>query len=95
MTSYSLTRLATADLDEIWEYVAQDNAPAADRLVAAFHDKFRLLARNPLLGERREDLSPTLRCFSMGSYVIYYQPYQSRVEIVRVLHGARNEKRLF
>jgi len=95
MTPYSIAPLARADLDDIWEYVAADNPPAADRLVEVFFDKFLLLAKQPLLGESRSDLAPDLRSFSAGKYVIYYRPSPGRVRIVRVLQGARDVRALF
>ena len=95
MTPYSIAPLAQADLDEIWEYVAADNPPAADRLVDTFLDKFLLLAKRPLLGELRSDLAPDLRSFSARKYVVYYRPTAGRIQIVRVLHGARDVKAIF
>ena len=37
MSGYALHPEAFADLDEIWEYIAQDNADAADRVLADIH----------------------------------------------------------
>jgi len=94
MTAYTVAPLAQADLDDIWAYVAQDKPSAADKLIDTFHEKFRLLARNPLLGQLRQELRPNLRSFSVGNYVVYYQASEARMHIVRVLHGARDSERL-
>ena len=40
MTSYLVSPSARADLDEIWDYIAQHNASAADRLLTTFEEKF-------------------------------------------------------
>ena len=61
---------------------------AATRLISEFKKRFRLLASQPLMGERRPDLAADLRSFSVGSYVILYRPTQGGIEIARVIHGA-------
>lgn len=95
MTVCTVAPLARQDLDHIWDYVAQDNPTAADRLIEAFREKFSLLAGQPFLGELRPDLRPGLRSFSIDRYVIYYQVRDDRVAIVRVLHGSRDVRALF
>ena len=57
-----------------------------------------MLARQPLIGESRDESLPELRSFSVSHHVIYYRPLARQhpfVEIVRVLHGARDVRRLF
>jgi plasmid stabilization system protein ParE len=44
MSGYALHPDAVADLDEIWEYIAQDNIDAADRVLADIHTVLRTLA---------------------------------------------------
>ena len=95
MTPYTIAPQAQTDLDEVWDYVADDSVTAADQLLATFHDKFLLLSSHPLIGQTRYELRPNLRCFSVGSYVVYYQPEEERIRIVRVLHGARDVDALF
>lgn len=41
---------ARADLQEIWDFVARDDRAAAARVLREIRDRFKLLARNPLLG---------------------------------------------
>jgi toxin ParE1/3/4 len=95
VTPYLISPLAEADLEEIWQYIARDNRTAADHLHATFRDKFLMLANRPLLGERREDLRPNLRAFTVGRYVIYYRPSEDAIEVIRVLHSARDVRALF
>jgi toxin ParE1/3/4 len=92
---YRLDRDALADLYEIHEYVARDNPPAADRLIDRLKDQFRLLARQPLMGQARPELAPDLRSFGVGNYVIFYRPAQDGIEVARVIHGARDVDSLF
>jgi toxin ParE1/3/4 len=53
-----------------------------------------LLAARPLAGRARDELIPGLRSVPHGRYVIFYLPIEDGVEIVRLLHGARDLRRL-
>jgi toxin ParE1/3/4 len=56
-------RLAQADIDEIWDYIARDSLVNADRFVDRIGQRFGLLAANPRLGVARDDLRRGLRRF--------------------------------
>ena len=86
---------AEKDLDDIWDYISQDNPTAAANLLRLLDSKFQMLSENPLMGQNRADLAPTLRSFSSRNYVIFFRPISDGIEIVRVLHGARDSKKLF
>ena len=90
MASFKRTAEAENDLLSIWQYIAEDNAQAENRLLLSIDEKCELLADNPKLGAARPDIAPDLRYFSVGSYLILYREISNSVEIVRVLHGARN-----
>jgi toxin ParE1/3/4 len=85
-----LTPAAQADLVDIWAYIAADSSSQADRLLALIDSKFQSLSRQPGLGKDRDELSPGLRSFPVGSYVIFYIQDSGSLLIVRVLHGARD-----
>ena len=95
MRQFKVTDRAKADLREIWSYVAQGNAEAADRLAATIVDKYRLLAKHPRLGRARDELDSGLRSFLVGSYLIFYRPTDEGIEVVRVLSGYRDLDALF
>jgi hypothetical protein len=57
MRQYVLSTGAELDLNEIWEYIAQDNLDAADRWIKKLFDAFETLARAPGMGHKREDLT--------------------------------------
>ena len=90
MARFRRTAEAENDLLSIWQYIAEDNAQAANRLLLSIDEKCELLADNPKLGPARPDIAPDLRYFAVGSYLILYREISNSVEIVRVLHGARN-----
>jgi toxin ParE1/3/4 len=75
---------------DVWAYIAADSVKHADRLAALINKQFRALARQPLMGRARPELAPSLRSFPVFRYVIFYVPLARGVEIVRVLHGARD-----
>ena len=81
---------AKADLSEIWEFIADDSDDQADAFIDLIDQKFQLLAQQAELGRRRDELAEGLRSFPVGRYVIFYLPIPGGVQIVRVLHGARD-----
>lgn len=89
------TPQSRVDYLEIWLYVANDSIDAADRLVKTFDEKLELLAENPGIGPSREDLARQLGSFPVGNYVIYYRPIKGGIELARILHGARDTRRVF
>ncbi len=81
---------ASADVSEIWEFIARDNIERADAFVDRVDEKFRALAAQPLMGRERKELGPGIRSIAMAPYVIFYDALPDGVIIVRVLHGARD-----
>ena len=92
LKGYELSREAISDLQEIWIYIANDNVTAADQLEADIYEACEMLARNPRLGHKRLDLTdePVLFWPVQGQYLVIYQQGAERLQIVRILHGARD-----
>jgi toxin ParE1/3/4 len=87
--------LAKADLVEIKDYIARDKPLAAARLIRSIRERIsETIASFPELGQSCERLLPGLRRFPIGNYVIFYR-VTDRVEIARILHGARDIETLF
>lgn len=87
---------AENDLIESWLYVAADTDPeTADGVLSSVWDKCFALLKHPEMGRRREELVPGLRSTLQGSYVIFYRLTGKRIEIVRVLHVARDIEQQF
>ena len=82
--------LAEQDLVEIYVHISSDNQPAAENLVRAINGKCEALARHPMIGRARPELRSDLRSFPYGAYLILYRVIDGGVEIVRVVHAARN-----
>jgi toxin ParE1/3/4 len=83
------------DLAEIWAYIAEDSPRQADAFAAAIDREIRGLARHPLIGRARPELLTGLRSLPFGRYVIFYLPRKRGIEVMRVLHAARDLKPLF
>jgi toxin ParE1/3/4 len=90
MARCKISRKTRQNLKDIYQYIFARNPTAADKLYQLFHDKFRMLADNPLLGEKREDLAENLRMFTADNYVILYQSTINGIEIVQIVHSARD-----
>lgn len=91
MKRFVLTPRAKRDVNEIWDYIAIDNIDAANRVADALESAMLTLAKNPGLGHWREELADKRhRFFPVYSYLIVYRHGGGRLEIVRVLHAARD-----
>jgi len=95
MKQIRITNEAKADLIDIWSYISQNNESAADAQIDKITDKFDELLANPLMGRERIDITPVVRSFPVGNYLIFYQLVEEGIEIARVIHGARNIPNLF
>lgn len=96
MNRYVLTPAAEDDLNDIWEYIAEDSVDSADRVIGEIFEAVAALAAFPGMGHRREDLaSEALRVWPVHSYLVVYRPEQKPLEIVRVVSGFRDLFPLF
>jgi toxin ParE1/3/4 len=86
---------AEEDLKEIWAYVAQHNPEAASKLIKEITSRFIILSNYPQMGREQYTLLVNLRSFAVKGYIIFYQPFENGVEILRVLHGARDIESIF
>jgi plasmid stabilization system protein ParE len=96
VSGYSLHPEAFVDLQDMWEYVAQHNLDAADRVIADTFDAIRNLVLSPHAGHRRPDLtSRPLRFWRVRNhrkYLIAYAPDERPLWVVAVLHGSRDPR---
>jgi toxin ParE1/3/4 len=81
---------AEQDLIEIYLHISGDNPAAAEKMVRGVNAKCEMLAHHPRIGRARPELRPDLRSFPYGAYLILYRVINDGVEVVRVVHAARN-----
>ncbi|MDZ8185657.1 MAG: type II toxin-antitoxin system RelE/ParE family toxin [Nostoc sp. ChiSLP02] len=90
MNHYRLSQQAEQDLEDIWTYLAQQDALAADKQIAQILNRFPMLAQFPDMGKKRDDLMKELRSFPVKPYIVFYTKITNGIEIFRVLHQSRN-----
>jgi toxin ParE1/3/4 len=81
---------AALDILDIWDHIAEDSPDAADRWVDQLDATFNLLATQPKMGRARHEISADLRSHPFRRYVIFYLPIKDGIDVVRVLHSARD-----
>ena len=89
MACFKLTPLALQDLLGIRDYIAADNPAIAVRYLDILRGKCQMLADAPGLGVSREAYCGLFK-FPVGRYLIFYRPSADGIEIVRMLHSARD-----
>jgi len=81
---------ADRDLIDIWQAIAQDSARAADHLLDLIADRILQLGVFPDSGPRRPDIAADARALTVGNYLILYRSKPEKIEILRIVHGARD-----
>jgi len=91
---------ARADLLEQFGHLVQHSLEAANRFLAAAESAFERLAEMPGMGVRRPLKSPRLEGLrqwpipGFRHHLIYYRETSDGIEVIRVLHGARDVQRI-
>lgn len=96
MTRFRLSPEARQDIRDIWSYIARDSLEMAYRVRRTLQESCGMLARNPYIGHQRDDLTSRqdILFWPVYSYLIIYRPATKPVDILRILHGARNVRAL-
>ncbi|MGC2490025.1 MAG: type II toxin-antitoxin system RelE/ParE family toxin [Candidatus Sulfotelmatobacter sp.] len=98
MSVYALTPLAKADIFQIWSYIANDSERAADRVEQAIYDACGFAAEAPMRGHIRAQLtSRSVRFWTLTrypNYTVVYRPDTSPLQVIAILHGKRNVRRI-
>jgi len=91
VADYLLSPEALEDLQGIWDFIAIDSVEAADNVLDELFAAFEGLAQWPGQGHKRDDLTNRdVRFWPVRNYLVVYRENLRRVEIVAVLHGARD-----
>ena len=91
MSRFIVSPQAQSDIAEILDFLADEGLAVLEQYEAKFEEAFHLIAQMPLLGHTRpgfEDLP--VRVWVVRPYLVVYLPGSRPVEIVAVLHGARD-----
>jgi toxin ParE1/3/4 len=87
--------LAEADLDDLWDRIAEDSPDRADDFLRKLGKKLEILATQPYMGYARNELIPGLRSFPYKNYVFFYFPIENGIDVVRVLRGSMDIPNVF
>lgn len=91
MNRFIISPAAADDLDELLAFVARDSASRAEIVAGRLRVAIHRAARHPLLGHVHSSIDdPALRVWVAAPYVIVYRHASRPIEIVRILHGARD-----
>jgi toxin ParE1/3/4 len=91
-----ITPAADADVDAAAGFIAQDSLQAALRFYDAVDRTYVEIREHPLRWPRYELDHPRLvnlrkrSVFKFGDYLVFYRTEESLIEVIRVLHGARD-----
>jgi toxin ParE1/3/4 len=84
------------DLADIFVYLGRSRVSSAHRFLREAEATFQRLVVNPGMGPRYEPEDPLfegVRFFPVSrfkKYLVFYRPIEGGIEVLRVLHGARD-----
>jgi plasmid stabilization system protein ParE len=82
MRTYDFHPEAEGDINAIWDYIAEDNPDAADRMI----DKIVATI------EASDLTSRPLRFTTAGNYLIAYAPDKKPLWVIAIMHGKRSPR---
>ena len=98
-----VTRTAEAkeDIIELFRYFEEQSESLGERFLECLYETYEMIAHMPELGELYHFREPAMQDARVRSvkkfsnYLIFYRIESDRIEILRVLHGARDYMHLF
>lgn len=90
-----LTPEAKADLEEIGDRIAERNPARAVTYVQELRERAHRVGEFPRAGPPRPQWGEDIRIAVYGKYLIVYRVRDETVQILRVVHGARDLDALF
>lgn len=90
MIQLKLSRFIEGDLDDIANFIAQDNPRRAVTFIKQIRAKFSEIQRIPLSFQLRPDIGDEARMANFGNYAILFRVMADVVRIERVVYGGRD-----
>lgn len=91
-----LTPLAQQDLVNQGQYLAEESIEVSDRFLSAIQATFSQIIQMPRIGSPRQYRDPRLTGIRMWpvkgfeNHLIFYRAQEKYIEVIRILHGARD-----
>jgi toxin ParE1/3/4 len=101
MNEARLSPQAARDLEELHRHIAADNPASAAQVRTAILDLADFLTQHPGLGRRisgpgkRHAQIRWLVVTSYRNHLVFFQPHEKSIMVVRILHAARDWTRFF
>jgi toxin ParE1/3/4 len=90
MSQFIISPTASQDLEEIIDYLSEQDFDLGEQFLAEFSQKCRNLSCFPKMGRSYAELAPQLRGVLLQKHVIFYRSFENGVEIIRVIGGCRD-----
>lgn len=90
-----ITAEAEADLEDIFDHIAQDSPRLAREFMEQLRAKSHRIGRAPRAYPRRPQFGSGIRVAFLRSYMILFRIAGDRVDVIHFVHGARDLNRLF
>jgi toxin ParE1/3/4 len=71
MNQYTISTEAIRDMEQILDYLANNNISMGERLLEEFSKKCRYLTQFPLMGRSYREIRPYLRGLPMKTHISY------------------------
>jgi toxin ParE1/3/4 len=93
---FYVTKQTERELDQIFVYWARRaSVDVAERIIDSIEERFSLLGDYPFVGRKCDELAPGVYRFPVGDHLIYYRKKRGVIQILHVLHGARDQASAF
>ena len=86
----ALSRYVESDLEEIADWIGEDNPRRAVTFIREIREVFRRIGDGPLHYQLRPDIGDDARLAVVGNYVILFRVDNHSVRIERVVFGGRD-----
>ena len=94
MPNYKLPEAAKKDLREISTYTKKTWGKKQEKVYREIiRTALRVIAKNPEIGLKREELTDGLRSFPVGHHIAYYVKRRDEIEVARILHPAMDTEK--
>lgn len=92
---------AERDIEDCFVYITEDNLDAGLAFLVAVEESLEQLSKMPLMGKTKEfsnHLLSGIRMWPMkgfDAYLLFYRADAESIELIRLIHGARDIESLF
>lgn len=90
MSEYRFTKLASEDLEQIFDHLSAHNPVAAAKQLDSIEARCSTLSQMPHSGRNRDELFSGLQSVAEGNYIIFFQAEPYGILVIRILHSKRD-----